>query len=214
MSESLTEHLRALRAKEASFGVFHHRTREEWRRMAIALHRRYNLPPSVTADDVEQEMLFGCWIAVEQWEDDRGVSLASYVVWSAHNRAQKWIHRQRGVNQHTRKGPSGYAFCAAALTNDAGQGSSALENASEGPRDRERDIDVQALLAVIPRVAGSEAGRQALLRFIEHGGDEEKAATAFYGDAEHRWLFRLESRHHAMSIIKQEVRKLRAVLTQ
>jgi hypothetical protein len=215
LSENLASNLQALRAREIPFEVFHRRTRDEWRRMAVALHRRYTLPPGVTADDVEQEMLFGCWVAVSRWEDDRGVSLVSYVVWGAHNRAQKWIQRQRGVNQHTRRGPAGYAFCASALTRDGDDGGPrVLENATAGARDRERDLDVQALLAMIPRVASSEAGKQALRRFFEQMGDVEKAAEAFYGDPEHRWLFRLESRHHARSIITQEVRRLRAVLAE
>ena len=209
MGESLAVQLRALHSKDINFSAFHRRTRVEWRRMATALHRRYALPPSVTAEDVAQEMLLAAYRAVERW--DGRMTLDGYVVWCAHNAAQKWIHKQRHCNLHTRKGPSYFPLSASMLARE--DGSSVLDDATPGAPDSERNMDVERALEKVARFSSdqSEAQRKALAYYVEAGADEELAAAKLWGDGP---LFRVRDPEHARKIVRGEVRRLReAVLS-
>jgi DNA-directed RNA polymerase specialized sigma24 family protein len=206
--------LRALHRKEITFAVFYARTRTDWRRMAVSLHKHWKLPPTVTSDDIEQEMLIGAWQALRKWELGRA-SLDGFVIWNAHNKAQKWIHQQRGCNLHTRRGPSQYAWCIAMLARDGEDGGSrVLENHTDGAPDSERDMDIDRLLAELPAAVMDDAGRHGLKRLIENEGDEERASCALYGDEEHRTVFGLKSPEHAKKVIRAGVRSVRRALLE
>lgn len=205
MSQNLSQQLRALRAGEITFTAFHRGTREDWRRMAIALHRRYSLPPSCSPEDVEQEMLFGAYIAVGKWEERRA-SLVGYVVWSAHSRATKWVHRQRGVEQHTCKGPSRFALNASSIARE--DGTSVLDDATTGWPDSERQLDLDAALEKVASFSAdqSEAQRKALEYYVDLGADVDRAAARLW---EHGPLLRLRDREHAREVVCREVARLR-----
>lgn len=212
MTIRLAEGLRALREEKITFRQFYARTREEWHRMAVVLHRHWKLPPTVTVDDVEQELLLHAWVFVPQWDPEKGSSLAGYVVWNAHDKTLKWIHKQRSCNQHTRKGRSEFAYCISMLAREGEEGSSLLERHADGSPDSEQTLDYGNLLDALPGAAGTEAGKVALERFIAAAGDVEEAARSFHADSEHRYLFRLRSRKHAAEIITREVRGVRRML--
>jgi DNA-directed RNA polymerase specialized sigma24 family protein len=212
MSHVLAASLRVLHSKTITFQQFYRLTKPEWSRMATSLHKQWKLPPAVSADDVEQEMLKAAWRALPRW-NPRKAPLVRFVVFEAHDKAVKWIHKQRGCNLHTRKGPSQYAWCIATLARDGEDGGSrVLENATDGAPSSERVIDYERFLDELPDAASSEAGRVALQRFIEHAGDEEKAARAMHADKRHRFLFSIESPAHAKQIIRQELRSVRRTL--
>lgn len=213
MSHMLDAELRALHAKRIPFRQFYLRTRSEWQRMATALHRRWHLPPTVTIDDVEQEMLLGAWISIGKWEAHRGPMLAVFVVWGAHNHATKWIHKQRGCNLHTRKGVSQYAWCVSSMARDDGA-SSVIENYADGAPCADDVLDAADLLRAIPEAASTMAGRAALQLFIAAGGDVDQAARAWHADKEHRRLFELRTVDDAKRIIENEVWSVRRTLTQ
>jgi DNA-directed RNA polymerase specialized sigma24 family protein len=214
MSQSLARHLRALHQKTITFHRFYRETAAEWSRMAAALHKHWKLPPTVTRDDVEQELLLGAWQAVPRWDPSKA-SLRAFVVWSAHDKALKWIHQQRGCNLHTRKGPSQYAWCIATLARDGQDGGSrVLENHSDGGPESEREIDVDAILRELPDAASSEAGRLALQTYIARGGDEELAARELHQDRRYRRMFGFESAAHVKQIIRQEIRGVRRTLLE
>jgi hypothetical protein len=216
MSRELGSALRALHAKQITFSDFYRQTRVEWRRMSAALYKAYRLPPTVTRDDVEQEMLLWAWHAITKWDPHRpnAASLDGYVIWTAHEKAEKWIHKQRSVNQHRRKGPSGFACCLAMLSRTGEGESRVLQDASvEGP-ERERVLDASAILAALPSVSPTEAGKQALRQFVAHEGDEDAAAAALYGNVEHRYLFRLKNRAQARALVRSEVRFARRAILE
>ena len=178
--------------------------------MARVLHKRYTLPPGVSREDVEQEMLLAAWRAVESWEEGRA-SLVGYVVWSAHSCASKYLHKQRGADQHTRKGPGRYALNASLIQRE--DGTSVLDEATRGAPDSERQLDVESALEKVARFSEdqSEAQRKALIYYVEEQADEERAARRLL---QHGELFRVRSPEHARRIVKGEVRRLRhAVLS-
>jgi DNA-directed RNA polymerase specialized sigma24 family protein len=212
MSDALATALRALYAKETTFRAFYLSTRQEWRRMALALYRGFKLPPTVSVEDVEQELLLGAWQAVGRW-DAAGMSLCAYVVWSAHNKATRWIHLQRQANKHTRKGPGQYAWCVASLARDGdADGSRVLENHADGKPLAEAAHDYGELLRLLPEVATTVAGHAALEHFIAAGGDAEEAARLWRKNAAERSLYQLRSQAEAKRIIANELWYARRVL--
>ena len=205
------EELLALHEKRASFRSFYLRTKTDWRRMAVALHRHWHVPPTVTADDVEQELLLGAWVAVGEWRADLGPSLQTHVVWRSHNRATKWLHKQRGANQHTRKGASSFAYCISAITADADVGARILENHRDGAPLIEETLDYETLLGELTSICETEEGRAALAAFIAADGDLERAAREFHANKTHRYLFRLTP-ERAKQVIRSEIRSVRRAL--
>lgn len=211
--DRLGEALCALQKDDITFREFYARTRTEWHRMAVSLYRNWTLPPGVTIDDVEQELLFGASLAVQKWQTGRA-SLRGFVVWNAHDKALKWIHRQRGCDQHTRKGPSEFARCVSVITRDDAAATHLLESCPDTSTSYEEAIDYETVLAELPDIATTEAGRMGLRAFIDAGGDLQRAAAIWHGDREARHLFKLRSEQHAQDIIKSEIRSARALLTE
>jgi Sigma-70 region 2 len=213
MSEKLATELRLLRGKKITFTAFYRTTRQEWQRMALSLHRNWKLPPTVTVDDVEQELLLGAWLAVRKFVPSKGMTLVGYVVWCSHSRATKWIHKQRGAEQHRRKGASQFAICISATARDAEASSRLLERHADTSAGDEESHDYAEVLRSLPDLATSEAGRQALKHFIDAQGNVEEAARQWHAKREHRELFDLgRTRERATQIIRDEVRGVRRAL--
>jgi hypothetical protein len=199
--------LHALRAKKITFRQFYLATRQDWQRMAAALLRHWRVPPSVTVDDVEQELLLAGWKFISKWDETRETSLAGYVVWNAHDKATKWLHVQRGVERHRRKGPSRFAFCISSLVSDEEGATRILSRMTT--ESSEDSFDYSQMLKMVPEAALTEIGRTALRRFIDAGGDAERAARLWYADPGQRFLFGLRSQDAAKKVIKNEVRSVR-----
>jgi DNA-directed RNA polymerase specialized sigma24 family protein len=208
----LGEQLHALRAQRITFRQFYLATRHDWRHMAVALLKHWRVPPVVTRDDVEQELLLAAWKALPKWDPSRGTSLAGYVVWNAHDKATKWIHQQRGVERHTRKGPSRFAPCISSLVKDDHAFVRMLSSV-ESPAD-EYACDHQRILSLVPEAAGTELGRTAILRYLDAGGDVDRAARAWYGDPGQRYLFDLRSFEQARKVVREEVASVRKRVMQ
>lgn len=218
MTERLATELAHLRARRITFTQFYRATKEDWSCMATTLHKHWQLPPTVTVDDVEQELLLGGWMAVlgpkkGRWAPGRGMTLEGYVVWTAHSRTTKWIHKQRGCEQHRRKGPSQYAWCISAIARDADVGQRILENHADGRASSEDKVDYGDILRAIPTIATTEAGKVGLQHFIASGGDIEAAAKTWHANKDHRQLFELgRTPERAKKIIQGEIRSVRSAL--
>src|SRR5271157_5625202 len=165
--------LAALQAERITFRAFYRETRLDWSRMATALHRNWHLPPTVTIDDVEQELLLGAWQSVGRWSPTAGMTLVGYVVWVAHNHATRWIHRQRQCDTHTRRGESRYAWCCSSIGKDAEASARILENYASGAAPVDEQHDYATMLRDLPEVSTSLAGRAALRALIDAEGDTE-----------------------------------------
>jgi sigma-70-like protein len=216
MSEKLTlaTELRALRAKKTTFTAFYRATRQEWQRMALALHRNWRLPPTVTVDDVEQELLLGAWLAVRKFLPSKGMTLVGYVVWCSHSRATKWVHKQRGAEQHRRKGTSQFAICVSATARDPEAAARLLESRADGAPSAEDALDYAHFLRAVPELSPTAAGREALRYFLDAHGNVDVAAREWHANREHRELFSLgrSPKGKARQIIRDEVRGVRRAL--
>ena len=95
--KGLEAELAKLHRGRSSFDEFARATRGDWRRLAGYLRRRWQVPAAVEVEDVEQELLIAAWRAVDAWNPARGVTLRSYVVWTAATDAKKFLHRQRAA---------------------------------------------------------------------------------------------------------------------
>ena len=89
-----------------SFDRFAKSTRSDWKRIAGYLWRRWSLPDGVEVEDVEQELLLHAWQAIRRWEDGRGPTLRSFVVWSSITGTKKWMHAQRSALRRDDRAPS------------------------------------------------------------------------------------------------------------
>ncbi len=107
--------LGALRGELISFNEFERRTRADWTRIAKALHAKWPLPPSVSIEDVRQELLLAIVIRkessrmrnlLEKWnpQSRSKTPLDQYVVWNARVQAARWIHSQRGAKRNRTEG--------------------------------------------------------------------------------------------------------------
>jgi hypothetical protein len=210
---SIGEELEKVQRRETSFDAFWRTTRREWSMMAVALYRRWErqLPPAISVQDVEQELLLGAWVAVRRWKPGKA-SLPAFVIWTAQNRTKKWLHKQRGTNQHTRKGPSTFAYCVSMLAKD-GQPDmpDVIERALSGEVSREEAEDYADVLSGLHRATTSEAGAHAIRCFVAAAGDFDKASSAFVADEDARLLFRVRSKRQARRLIEDELRSVRRV---
>lgn len=116
-ASSMLRALGALRMGLISFNAFELRTREDWTRIAKALHAKWPLPPSVSVDDVRQELLLAIVVRkrssgmknlLEKWQPKRrgkpSRPLDEYIVWNAKVQASRWIHAQRGAKRNRENG--------------------------------------------------------------------------------------------------------------
>ncbi len=99
VSKDLRDVARELAAGIIDFGSFVARTRLHWKRFATALFRRWTLPPAVTTEDVEQEMLLAAYRLWPRFKPELAEP-AAYLVFHAHAKALKWMHKQRGAGLH------------------------------------------------------------------------------------------------------------------
>jgi len=91
-----------LRAGQLSERDFLRATSCDFLRMAEALMRGWDLPASVDADDVAQELRLHVLAAIAKWDPARGADLAQFCVFRASEKAAKWLHQQRGAPKANR----------------------------------------------------------------------------------------------------------------
>lgn len=87
------------------FSRFYSETRSGWSRLARKVLRLIDHPAHVDADDVMQVMLIAAVRFMDEWNPERGVALKTFVVWRAIDKAEKYLHAERG-QAWLRAGPS------------------------------------------------------------------------------------------------------------
>lgn len=211
----MSERLRTLHAGETTFAAFYAATRPEWRRMALSICRRWSLPCGVMVEDVEQEMLLGAWRALGRWDPARA-SLVGFVVFSARSAASKWIHKQRGARRWDGHSPSEFPIAVSRLLRPGSHISPErmLERLAGGGSCASERLDFSRMLALVPGCATSERGRQVLAVLLDADGDERVAAAALFDDVVARLEYQLQSARHAVSVVRRERARLRALLVE
>jgi hypothetical protein len=110
---------------DGDFTKFAAATRGLWAHHARVILSRWRSPANVTEDDLVQEMLLACWLAVHgckvvptdgddpltgyhiaPWSPERGPSLRTYVTFHAIDKARKFLHKKRRAGHLGGAGPS------------------------------------------------------------------------------------------------------------
>lgn len=101
------EPLNKLYKGELSFDAFVLQTRGYWENLARRLIYKWNAPPSVSVDDLIQEMFIKCWDLLATYDPNKS-PLEKYIVYNAMNHAKRYLHKQRGAKHYRDKSPSRY----------------------------------------------------------------------------------------------------------
>ena len=114
---TLARHLEQLRNQRITFDEFARATRSDWRTLAQYMLHKWRAPSAIEPEDVEQELLTGCWSALDRYDperigfDGKPVSLRRYAVFHAVTHAKRWLHRQRGATRDGDGEPSRFPVC-------------------------------------------------------------------------------------------------------
>jgi DNA-directed RNA polymerase specialized sigma24 family protein len=211
MRTTLAAQLRLLKDGAIGFTDFARATKDDWKRMAKRLYGRWRLPAGVTEEDVEQEMLLHAWIAVQNYEPDRGVQLFTHVVWCAHSSAKKWLHTQRKAKRRGDGAPSRHARSVSGM----GVNSDGLLSHDEVldlfgcvEAEQERAAEWQGIVRDLPLIAPSPSSAGVLRAWVQNEGDVEGAAVDVYADASLRLDYEIDSDADAQRVVRREVRKI------
>lgn len=123
ITELQLETLRTGRLTTSKFRVFQTATLKDWQRIARMLLRRFKCPIGVVdQEDITQELLIGCFVGVQTFDPDRGVTLRSFVLFTAISRAKKWLHTQRKALRRADNAPSRLTQAFSSFIREDGEG--------------------------------------------------------------------------------------------
>lgn len=191
--EGFGEALARVREGTLSFDAFARQTKERWRRVAIALLRRWDAPSwAGTEEDVVQDLLLAAWQAIPRWDptDPRQRSLEDVVMYAANNRAKKNLHRARLGKRAHRDEDHTRSRYERPLSSFVREGESGEEVGVPTPSVPARQDEVAELRRACARARGSATTVRELLAFqaLEASdGEVEAAAALLYGDREARF---------------------------
>jgi DNA-directed RNA polymerase specialized sigma24 family protein len=176
-----------LRAGEITFDDFAKQARRDIKALAASLINRWQVPPSISAEDVEQEMLLAAWQAVRKWDPSRA-SIAGFVVFSMCDKAKKLINRERAALRRDGGAPSRHAVPLSSLTEDGTIPEFAKtlwseDERGDSPFPRERILARVALNRVRFELqcAHPEHDR-AIAALFDSGLERDRAARVLYSD--------------------------------
>lgn len=197
MSKKLDALLRGVRAAvdrgesgDREFATMVRETEADWRRLARYLHARWEVPPSVAVEDVQQELLIAARCAVQRWDPERGTLVERFAIWSALDKAGKWIHKQREAYRRDRKSQSRYAVAFSSLSRDEQR----RWECGEAPAGQEAYTEA---VKRVERVGSTRAARVVAEAVICAGMDPLAAAELILADADSRLVTGLETRAQA-----------------
>lgn len=203
-----------LRAGAISFDRFARSTQNDWRLLACYLLRRWSVPPAVSSDDVEQELLFSCWRMIPLYNPERGRTLQDFCVWNAVTNAKGFIHSQRNAYRRRDTSPSrldvSYNVGAASRVRMNGAGRlwrtaselEAIDFLVSVEPDQENGIRARESVRDAIGRCKTEKARMCVVAFVEAKGDCEAAAEWLYRDTNTRLRCRFSCRADARQAIR------------
>lgn len=207
---SFAQQLQAVYEGHVTFDRFIQATRETWRRYALYLLRRWRPPCSVDVADMEQELILAAWHALSAFEPGR-TTLKKFVVFSACDKAKKWLHKQRDAYRRDDKAPSRAALNFTQL---------GCETEADVERFFGEDLDTIPEVLVLARaeqfatqVRWNDAAlvltdqQRCIARIIaDCGGDLADATDTLKGDPTLRISFKLASDEAVARIVRDTAR--------
>jgi RNA polymerase sigma factor (sigma-70 family) len=98
--DTFGERARAFHAGEIDLNKFFREVRPVLEACAAKMLRHWRAPVSVDREDLVQELMVGCIKPFKRYDPTRDVDVGRYVLWNAHDKAKKWLHKQRGAKLH------------------------------------------------------------------------------------------------------------------
>lgn len=142
--------LEACRSGAITFAELSRRTHPHWLRLAAYLLRKWRAPTWVADEtDLVQEMLAAAWIALREWDPERGVPLRSYVIFNSVDKAKKFLHTQRKALRRDDKAPSRHPIPVSALHRE-GEDPIDVADLVIAAADQDERLEAQRLLAQVP----------------------------------------------------------------
>jgi DNA-directed RNA polymerase specialized sigma24 family protein len=184
VNKNLETQCNALRAERITFAQFVDRTRSDFVRLANHLLRLWPSPAWMVPEDLVQELYLGVWIALPDFDPDRGPTLARYLTWNAMHRAKRALHKARGASIHgsADKAPSNIEKPLSWL-GEPGDGDLLAEVRLAEPPTAERTmIALEDRTMSVDRAlaACTSATERVAIIALEEGGDVDGAARILY----------------------------------
>jgi DNA-directed RNA polymerase specialized sigma24 family protein len=193
-----------------TFGEFLRATRQDWERMGRYLMRRWVAPPGVELADVVQELHVGAYRAIGTYDPTRSANPTAYVVFSAIDKAKKWLHKQRGANLHGNSDsapgvlPTPISWMASKGGEETGiERAERLWLHADAKAERVAETAQEWDQAV---ASAPEDVRVALLGLQLYQGEPRETARGLYADTRLRLVCRLGCEADAHRLVRRAVR--------
>ena len=195
MRHNFPETARLASEGRIKFDVFAGRTTERWHWWTKQFDRRYRLPAWRGTEDIYQELLISAWHAVGRFDPMRGIAPGRYVEWNAVKRTTKMVHRARGCNQHTRKGPNRpeHLECTFEMMPDYTSGWTP-----------QKEYERAELYELAAKLAGRGI-EAAAIRALSRAGSAELAGQMLYNNPRTRLKARMCSQADAVAFVRRAV---------
>lgn len=202
--------MQALRAGKVTEDEFLRSTRDRWRAIALYLYGRWGrrLPAWVEVEDVQQVLMMESVRFVRSWQPGRGPRLATFVAWSAQNKAKKAMNKWRGalLSGNSGKNPSRFELPFSAVFPD-GEESAGTRVPATAPEQEEAIESGRAFYSALDE---THTVREALVLLALRASDGSmvRAAEALYEDFAARVECELTSERHARAVVQRMVSRL------
>jgi hypothetical protein len=211
---TLAVELGALHEGSINWNEFVRRTVSDWTGLAWQITKFYRnaLPPSVTPEDIRQELLMWAWHYFQRWTPEGGCPLHVYVTRGAYTNARTWMNGQRRSLRRSGRAPSRLPV----LVADLDTLTAAPWLVTAGCADNEEPLQERSLRrreALERFKANAQTVREkATVNALEHcGGDVAAAIEYIYDNPTVRRQCRLGCRQEARRAV---VRAVQAMATK
>ncbi len=167
--------LTAYHRGEIDFTRFSRLTAKTWSALAAHLLRKWQAPPGVSVEDLQQELLFACWKMVPRYDPSRKVSLQKFVVYNTCDKAKKWLHKQRNAYRRDDKAPSRFPASLASLGLEEHVEERLMAGVAVPPSQEERLVDAEFEAEVRARIASLPTNDLAFMYYQRYGSVEAAA---------------------------------------
>lgn len=160
------------------------------------LMRRWRLPAFVAQEDVEQEMRVAACNAFKRFDPSKGTELSTFVLFSACDKAQKWLHQQRGASKQR-------SSCKSRIEVPVDFSISSTPQSLMTQASQEVEMDRRTIYRCAFLHTNSRSLRWGLMAMAHTGGDGLAAAYLLFSDQRTRERLRLDSPESAFPLIEK-----------
>jgi DNA-directed RNA polymerase specialized sigma24 family protein len=198
-----------------SFDAFARETAQVWRGYARWLMRRWRAGSDVDEADVVQELLLGAWRGTQRFDRTRGVTIERFVVFSAIDKAKKWLHKRRNAYRRDDSSPSRIEVSFSALGLEEPEDWARLSSAPDAEEVALEHEEGEAQAAsVAERFAALSRREIEVLEVVAAcRGDSDAAVAVILSDPGRRLSLRIGNEAAAESAVRRATKRAAAIAT-